>query len=1062
MTEQLARAVQHAHQQGIVHRDLKPANILLLDANSNGPEAQWSGWVPKITDFGLAKQLERMKCSGPGEGPTGTSAVLGTPAYMAPEQARGDSKQIGPAADIWALGATLYEMLTGNPPFQGRSVAEILLQVTEEEPAAPRQLQPGVPRDLETICLKCLAKLPERRYASADDLADDLQRFLGGLPIQARPVGRVERVVKWSRRRPALAGLLGLVCLLPVALLGVGLWLADHESSGRRLAEELTVQAEEARAQAEIGAREAERLRELEAERRRQADLRRDQALQESENARLELADQALDRGIELCARQGDVRQGLLWLARSLELTQVAPVRHRNRAAVLERAARLNLTAWSNSMPARVVHLLPHAGGVESASFHPSRPLVATGGRDGSVRLWEKTGQPIGAALSHTGPVRCLAWSRDGKFLAVGTGDGWQADGPRDRTRGEVCVWEVANGRLRIGPLKHNGTVWAVDLSPDGQLLLTGCHDRQARLWSLTSSKPLASCKHSAPVTGAAFLGDGTRFVTTTCANGYDSWPRIAELRTWDTARARPLGPVFQQNHIRALGVLPDGTVEAERRKPSGQQIPDGLRRSASTAVMPDGTAEAERRKPSGQQIPDGLRRSASTAVTGSNNSEIQFWDLKTGAAGAPLVTGAAVTSLGVSRDGSVIVAAGADYRVRIFDRDSGQRIGPDLYAAAPLQTVALAPDGRSFLSGDSYSARLWRLDRAAATDVPLRTAGPIKRLMLNETASHVLVEVEPGGALQLWNASTGQPAGKAFRPARGVSFLDLSRDARTALVVAGNVLQAFRADTGEPAGKEITVGAEVMDARISPDGRLAAVGGRDMHLHLIDLQAGKLLGKVAVNNLCGSVFFVPDGKSVLAGTWRLDRLSVRRPDPGASRQTGCSFRSGQRPGVHDRWSDLPGRRLGAKALHPGPDRTGADARGAAPAFRRGRSHHPERQDRIHRRRPDTAPVGHRLRQTGRAGPAPSRKRRARAARRSAEFADDHTLVGIVRSTGMVRRWSVPDPMEGSPAHLVLSVQSLTGMSLDTHGGLSILSVEDWQRIRQQLNAAVQRTNKEK
>jgi serine/threonine protein kinase len=220
LVETLARAVHYAHEQGIVHRDLKPANVLLAfrDASQKRSgeqrfcEASLNACVPKITDFGLAKQ------EGPGL--TATGAVLGTPSYMAPEQAEGN-KEVGPAADVWALGAILYECLTGRPPFKSATPLETLQQLRTQEPVAPRQLQPGVPRDLETVCLKCLEKDPRRRYPTAQALAEDLGRYLRHEPIAARPVGSLERLAKWARRRPAVAALSG--SLLVLAAVGFGL-----------------------------------------------------------------------------------------------------------------------------------------------------------------------------------------------------------------------------------------------------------------------------------------------------------------------------------------------------------------------------------------------------------------------------------------------------------------------------------------------------------------------------------------------------------------------------------------------------------------------------------------------------------------------------------------------------------------------------------------------------------------------------------------------------------------------------------------------------------------------
>jgi eukaryotic-like serine/threonine-protein kinase len=247
--ELLARAAHHAHQRGVIHRDLKPANILLV--NSGALSGELSGRAPtdhhspltshqpKITDFGLAKRMEM------GSGHTKTGDLVGTPCYMAPEQATGKSEQIGPLADVYALGAILYELLTARPPFRGNTPWETVEQLLHQEPVKPRSLQPAVPRDLETICLKCLQKDPERRYATAEALADDLARFVRDDPITARPVSGRERLWRWCRRNRYAAALL---VLLAIALLGGGgmtlVWLrgesqrADADAASLRDAQE--------------------------------------------------------------------------------------------------------------------------------------------------------------------------------------------------------------------------------------------------------------------------------------------------------------------------------------------------------------------------------------------------------------------------------------------------------------------------------------------------------------------------------------------------------------------------------------------------------------------------------------------------------------------------------------------------------------------------------------------------------------------------------------------------------------------------------------------------------
>jgi tetratricopeptide (TPR) repeat protein len=253
LLEPVARAVHHCHGLGILHRDLKPGNILLASAGCGGRSAELetlpghvgtkvdhsalrpphAALIPKVADFGLAKRLYAdAKLTRTGE-------VLGTPAYMAPEQASGVVTRLGPAADIYALGAILYEMLTGRPPFQSPDPVQTLMMVLSMDPIPPRQLQPAIPRDLDTICLRCLQKSPKRRYASAADLADDLGRFLDGRPIAARPIRAWEKAVKWTRRRPAAAGLIAVSVLAVVGgLIGGLAYNAKLRAANKDLTEE--------------------------------------------------------------------------------------------------------------------------------------------------------------------------------------------------------------------------------------------------------------------------------------------------------------------------------------------------------------------------------------------------------------------------------------------------------------------------------------------------------------------------------------------------------------------------------------------------------------------------------------------------------------------------------------------------------------------------------------------------------------------------------------------------------------------------------------------------------
>jgi len=296
VVEQLAQAIHHAHLAGVVHRDLKPGNVLLLeseggigqkDRSGSGTKVRAAGqtemqnvqkpgstqlqphfrpeelttvcdhYVPKITDFGLAKQLDSE------QGNTASGAIMGTPSYMAPEQAEGKSKSVGPLADVYSLGAILYECLTGRPPFRAATAMDTIMQVLNDEPVPVRQLNTRVPRDLETICLKCLHKEPARRYDSASSLADDLQRFLTGEPVLARPISTTERLWRWCRKNPGLASMAAASAVLLIGTLVSVTALYIQAEGQRRLAIANGIRADRQREQAEEARANTEEQRKL-------------------------------------------------------------------------------------------------------------------------------------------------------------------------------------------------------------------------------------------------------------------------------------------------------------------------------------------------------------------------------------------------------------------------------------------------------------------------------------------------------------------------------------------------------------------------------------------------------------------------------------------------------------------------------------------------------------------------------------------------------------------------------------------------------------------------------
>jgi WD40 repeat protein len=488
LLRQLAEAVAHAHAQGIVHRDLKPGNVLLDEANQ-----------AKITDFGMAQRLDR------DVGLTQTGEVLGTPAYMAPEQARGD-RNLTVAVDVYALGAILYECLTGRPPFQGATVGEILEQARIREPVLPRRLNPSVPRDLETICLKCLAKEPSRRYRSAQELADDLQRFIEKRPIRARPVGWLESARLWMRRNPVLAGVtllatLGILTALVVSIVFavVKSWdAATLATQARALTKE--IEAKE-KALAEVAARQGELERsELTGSLRRVGSLWRENAAE----ARQILMDPELcppkardfawgylsrltaDTVQEL-AHELDPIRGIAWLPDGERLVTITrPWKQEGRSGMMQvREAR---TGKSLGTFAGKPHMLT------TLAIAPVGNTIVTGGHDAMNRaqviVWDLTKLAPVRTIDYPAAkfVRALAVSRKGRFVVAGM------------DTGAVVLWDLDRpGAEPWSRPAHRDLVWGVAVTEDGQTVASCCpdggtvivHDRQNdRTYSAEAMRP--------------------------------------------------------------------------------------------------------------------------------------------------------------------------------------------------------------------------------------------------------------------------------------------------------------------------------------------------------------------------------------------------------------------------------------------------------------------------------------------------------------------------------------------------------------------------------------------
>jgi hypothetical protein len=459
----LALALHFAHEKGIVHRDLKPANVLLT-----------ADGTPKIGDFGLARRLESPN------GLTRTGAIMGTPSYMAPEQASGVCRQVSPAIDVYALGAVLYEMLTGRPPFQGETATDTVMQVLTSEPVPPSRLCSRVPRDLETICLKCLEKEPARRYASARALAEDCASFLRGEPILARPVGPVGRLDRWRRRNPVAAWLCAALVLAAVVGFAAVTWKWREAA------------AQSARAKTALDMVSDQAVRE-EAARRKAEDAK-------------QVADEAQKLATRKAEAEGRARRKLestlycrdVVLASSL-LGSNLPDAER----LLDGWPRLRHWEWGylrRLCRRDVLVLNEHTEYINQVAYHPGGKLAASASADGTVRVWDlDAGREKLTLRGGAAAYVAVAFSPDGTLLAAGAGTI-----KKPAQGGEVKVWEVASGREKLTLRGHTAMVNGVAFRPDGKRLATCSGNPQklpepgeVKVWDVQTGKEVVTLEGS-------------------------------------------------------------------------------------------------------------------------------------------------------------------------------------------------------------------------------------------------------------------------------------------------------------------------------------------------------------------------------------------------------------------------------------------------------------------------------------------------------------------------------------------------------------------------------------
>jgi serine/threonine protein kinase/WD40 repeat protein len=570
----LAEAVHYAHSRGVVHRDLKPANVLLQSAERGSPGeeanarpsapsaiANLQSAIPRIADFGLARHLDDK--NGLAQALTHAGTIVGTPEYMAPEQAGIAAEPVGPAADVYALGVILYEMLAGRPPFQGDSMLDILRQVETAEPLSPGRLRPKLPRDLETICLKCLEKESRRRYPGADALAADLRRFLAGEPVQARPVSQGEKLWRWCRRKPLVAALLASVTLL-VLVVAVGTplaafwWRQQRDEAIERLRQSYLDQAELGRSSKQSGQRfqglevlnQASRIRRS-AEVRDAAiaclalpdlkDSRRwrpptSTAERVAFDAHLEryayLDDELLHISVRSAAddRELVVLPGPRAAAWIFKLKFSPDGRYLAGVYTFKDHAPSKAFVWDLSQGAKMFEKPSHQEGFGpdfspdpegvGLDFSPDSGSLALAGSDGSIRIFALAGGKELAHLEKSESCRphSLAFDPTGRRLAVSS------------MKDKVVEIRDLDKRGRVETtFAHPSGVHHCAWRSDGKLLATGCDDRNAYVWDVSANRRLAVLTgHKDPVPFVAFNRTGDLLASASWDNTTKLWDAVS------------------------------------------------------------------------------------------------------------------------------------------------------------------------------------------------------------------------------------------------------------------------------------------------------------------------------------------------------------------------------------------------------------------------------------------------------------------------------------------------------------------------------------------------------
>ncbi|MGO9462722.1 MAG: WD40 repeat domain-containing serine/threonine protein kinase [Isosphaeraceae bacterium] len=736
----LAQGVAHAHSRGVLHRDLKPGNVIMEPnpgAAAGCLEDDGLDGNPRVTDFGLA----RLSTTGQeATAATQTGAILGTPSYMAPEQAQGGGAEVGPAADVYGLGAILYALLVGRPPFQADSVLDTLLLLRTQEPVAPSRLRPRTPRDLETICLKCLCKEPHRRYTTAESLADDLDRFLAGHPVRARRLGPVGRLALWCRRQPALAATIAAAILAITAVASAGVWRVVRERDRYR--------AERDRAQVNLARALTGEARALMKARETGWMFTALDNLRESARLAGPAADRTEIRELAIeCFGSEDpcFRLAQTWEGPKSAVTATAFSPDGGLVASGSRDGTVRIWPVSGDHPRAV--LPGPAEGVTGVAYHPQGGWLAASTALGSVRIWRiggagETGPPLRVLKDEAG-VYALRFSPDGEWLATGSGNGLVRLIPFEAVAPDPVARAKERGRTLTG---HSKRVGDLAFSAGGKLLASMSDDGVGCVWDMATAgliRRIPATGGDAP-RGLAFYNysqngsDARQTLTWGATASYGvAWSTCLQTkRVWTHRHMFPASVtgLRQDSRGNLFTAGDDGSLRLWRLGPLG--IENGYK---SLAIAADHFGPA---------LALDLSRDDGWVAVGYGDGRVRLWQLV-----EPLER---AFMMGWSNN---VVFAGGSRRlvtpVDVMDFSSGMRPVSQDYVEAPVRAVEiLGRGGEIAYCREDDLIRIW--DGRAGRELRRLQHGPRVRALGSSSKGAMLASGSDDGTVKLWDWKQG------------------------------------------------------------------------------------------------------------------------------------------------------------------------------------------------------------------------------------------------------------------------------------------------------------------